>query len=113
VQLSASISLEQLSDIILDVFNFDSRHLYYFSYTDFTGRQRQFSHSYFDEGPWVYNKQIGDMSLKLGQTITFIYDRGDAWQFNIVLESIQPTDNLTHPILLKSQGQAPEQYPEW
>ncbi|MDM8532382.1 hypothetical protein QUF63_14500 [Anaerolineales bacterium HSG25] len=112
VQLSARMTLEMLSDVILTAFDFDNDHIYYFTYTDDAGRRREVRHPDFDDGPWVSDIRIGDVPFKEGKAITFRYDLGRRWEFNIVLESIGPTDlYLTTPEILEIQGNAPEQYP--
>ena len=113
VQLLAQMDLDALSDIILSVFDFDNNHLYYFTYNDHVGRQRAVNHPDFDEGPWTDEIEIGNLSLKLGQTMTFMYDMGSSWRFKIRLEAIEPPIDLIVPILLDSYGQAPERYPEY
>ena len=56
--------------------------------------------------------QIGDMEFQAGSHMTYRYDFGDNWQFNVVVEEIKPVDKKLKKIkLLESRGDAPEQYP--
>ena len=43
--------------------------------------------------------------------MTFLFDFGDNWQFDLILEEIKaPEPNSKKPKLLASHGKAPEQY---
>ncbi len=44
----------------------------------------------------------------------WFFDFGDNWEFNVLLERIDPVDlNLKKPKVLEKKGEAPEQYPMW
>lgn len=43
-----------------------------------------------------------------------IDDFGDNWEFDVILERIEPFDkNLKRPKIIKAQGKPPEQYRHW
>ncbi len=46
--------------------------------------------------------------------MTFLYDFGDNWMFKIQLEQVDPGNSkMKNPVVLESQGDAPEQYEYW
>ena len=58
--------------------------------------------------------QVGDLGLKPGEAMTYSYDFGDNWEFEVLLERIEPVDpKIGAPKVVESQGEAPEQYPSW
>jgi len=57
---------------------------------------------------------IGDLPLQPNATMAYLYDFGNNWEFQVTLERIDPPDDaLKQPIILETQGKAPEQYPSW
>lgn len=46
--------------------------------------------------------------------MTYLYDFGDQWEFDVVLERVDPAAAATaEPIILDGRSEAPEQYPSW
>ena len=108
--------LEFLSYAILNAFNFDSDHLYEFRYKDRFGMDCRISHAYIEEPPCVDEVLVQETLLQPGAAMTFVYDFGDNWQFNVLLERIAPVNPiLEKPTVLEKHGEAPEQYDyaEW
>jgi hypothetical protein len=65
-------------------------------------------------GPSTEAVKVGDLPLKPGNTMTFLFDFGDNWEFFITLEEIQPgKPKRNSNKILERKGQAPEQYPDW
>lgn len=107
-------SLEQFSSSILDAFEFDYDHLYQFTYKNRYGVSAHVNHPYMDEAPFADEVQVGDLELKPGEAMTYSYDFGDNWEFEVLLERIEPVDpKIGAPKVVESQGEAPEQYPSW
>ncbi len=114
IAMPASASLGTLADAILDAVNFDSDHLYAFTYRDRFGAFRHAYHWYMDEGPSARDVQVGELPLREGGGMTFLFDFGDSWEFDLVLERSDPVDpGITDPKLGEEHGEAPEQYPSW
>jgi hypothetical protein len=44
--------------------------------------------------------------------MTFLYDFGDWWEFQVTVEEIEPAAEARGPALLDGRGSAPEQYPD-
>lgn len=118
INIDSSSALDDLCCFILDCFDFDYDHLYMVSLKDRTGRKISYhgcpDMSYAEE-PTTEDVKIGELYLKPGSKMEYIYDFGDYWEFEITLDSISPkkgNKKLKHPELIKAVGKAPNQY-EW
>lgn len=112
--ISAEASLDILARGIVDAFDFwDHSHLYEFKYRNRFGAMQGVHHPYMDEGPWTSQVRVGDVPLGLGQTMTYVFDFGDWWEFDVTLEAIDTDMEIDGPKVLESQGEPPEQYPSW
>jgi hypothetical protein len=105
--------LENLSDSILEAFEFDYDHLDQFTYKTRFGTYKNVNHPFMeDEPPWTDEVLIGKIELKPGTSMRYLYDFGDNWLFDVKLERIDPPDpKVKKPVILESHGEAPEQYP--
>lgn len=113
ISISTEDVLESLANIILEAFEFDYDHLYRFIYKDRFGRTMNINHPYTEEDPLASEVKIGELSLKLGETMIYNYDFGDNWEFGVLLEAIEAFDpNLSEPKIIDSQGKSPDQYPD-
>jgi hypothetical protein len=55
---------------------------------------------------------LRDWQINIGDRITYIFDFGDWWKFNVVLESIEePDPKLKKPKVIEQKGKSPAQYP--
>ena len=113
IALPADASLEDLAWAILSSVNFDDDHLYQFSYQNRFGTIERVNHSYMDEGPYTGERRIGDLPLRIGQAMVFLFDFGDNWEFGVTLEEVDETKTLAQPVVLESKGVAPPQYRSW
>jgi hypothetical protein len=106
--------MDTLAQVILDSVQFDSDHLYLFSYENRYGVQEELHHEYMDEGPWADEMQVGKVPLRIGQTMTFLFDFGDNGKFDVTLERIDPPGKKKKKaLILEEHGEPPEQYPGW
>jgi hypothetical protein len=109
--VSGEATLDDLAAAILNAYRFDHDHLYYFAFETRQGTIRRYNHPYMDEGPWASEVRLGDLPLRLGQTLEFLYDFGDQWEFAVNLERITPVGDAPHePQVIESKGRAPKQY---
>ncbi|MCA1993122.1 MAG: plasmid pRiA4b ORF-3 family protein [Coleofasciculus sp. S288] len=114
IAIPAKLTFEHLSSIILKSVNFDNDHLYCFSYKNHFGWTVQINHPYLEEPPFTTEICIGDLGLKEGKSITYVFDFGDNWEFNVQLERIEPANpKIKNPKILETYGESPEQYPAW
>ena len=114
IAIPADLNLDSLSGSILDAFDFDSDHLYEFSYKDRFGIKATVNHPYTEEPPSTDEVCIGDLPLKPGDNMVFRFDFGDNWKFQVLLEQIDPPNaKIKKPKMLESHGRAPKQYSGW
>jgi hypothetical protein len=63
--------------------------------------------------PFASELRIGDVPLRVSQTMTFLFDFGDNWEFDVTLEQVDPEQVREEPRILERHGKAPDQYPGW
>lgn len=98
----------------LDSVEFDCDHLYQFTYKNRFGRITNVNHPALNEPPFVEQVRVGDLPLEPGANMTYVFDFGDWWEFNVQLEEIKPLDGkIEQPKVLKKSGKSPQQYPDW
>jgi hypothetical protein len=69
------------------------------------------NHPTSENGPYVDEVNIGNLELHEGQRILYLFDYGDSWEFNIVLEKIDSNGRLPlNPKIVEKNGKAPKQY---
>jgi hypothetical protein len=117
IALHASDTVDDLVAWILKSVDFDSDHLYELRCPDRFGRTLRILHPYMEEdgeGPSGADVRLGELPLEPEQSMTLVYDFGDNWQFDVKLETIEPSvAKIKAPRILESHGTAPEQYPSW
>jgi Plasmid pRiA4b ORF-3-like protein len=111
IAIPAKRQLSWLANTIIDAFDFDSDHLYEFSYKDRFGRTLKISHPYLETPPFADQVKIGDLALEPGAKMTYLYDFGDNWKFDVQLEAINPPDSkFKKAKIIEIHGDAPQQY---
>lgn len=113
IAIPANHTLEWLATAILKAFRFDDDHLYLFSYQNRFGALEEVHHPSMDEGPWTDDLRVGAVPLRVGQAMTFLFDFGDNWEFEVILESVDPERAVKKPVILEKHGKPPKQYPRW
>jgi hypothetical protein len=113
IAMPSDATLDDLADWILDSVEFDSDHLFEFTYRDRLGAECTIHHPEMDEGPWADELKVGELPLEPGQTMTFLFDFGDSWTFTVKLERVEPRGTRKRPRILERHGKAPPQYPNW
>jgi hypothetical protein len=114
IAIPGALPLEDLAETIIGAFQFTYDHLYQFSYRNRFGVETHANHLYMDDGPWASEVRVGDIPLQEGQSMTYLYDFGDRWEFDVTLERVDPPDRaMKEPAILDARGEAPEQYPSW
>lgn len=112
LQFPKTRTLEELADVILQVFNFDNDHAHAF----FMDNRVWSDDAYYltavdldEEFPHTedYNLEV----LSLRQKFKFLFDFGDSWEFDCqVLREVSDDGEI---YVIRSVGQPPEQYPEY
>jgi hypothetical protein len=110
IAIPADQTLDALASAILNAVRFSHDHLYAFSYRNRLGTLERAYHPYMDEGPWATEVRIGDVPLPVGQTMTYLYDFGDRWRFDVTLERVDPGLAVEGPVVLEQHGEPPPQY---
>jgi hypothetical protein len=108
-------SLEELAESILSAFNFDNDHLYEFIYKNRYGITERIVHPYVENDELCTTDcAVSGLPFYKGMELTFHFDFGDDWRFQLVVESIASKDvSCTAPTVIEQQGNPPEQYPDW
>lgn len=113
VAIPGTILLEDLSNLILDAFNFfDTLHLYRYSYENRYGNTIKIDHpELLSENLTTDKVRLGDIPLFSGMNIWFLFDFGEQWYFKLHLEKITSKDIKTDKAInIEKHGVAPEQY---
>jgi hypothetical protein len=113
IAIDAQEPLDVLAGAILNAYAFDHDHLYEFRYRNRFGADESAHHPYMDQGPWTSDMRVGDVPLPVGQSMTYVFDFGDWWEFEVTLEEIEPAGEGADPAVVDQAGEAPEQYPSW
>ena len=105
-------SLEELAGSILSAFKFDNDHLYEFVYKNRYGITERVVHPYMNNDERFTNDYVVDeLPLHNGMELTFHFDFGDDWRFQLVVESIASNNSgYSEPTVIEQKGSPPEQY---
>lgn len=111
IAIPADQTLDALAYAILNAVDFDHDHLYEFKYQNRFGVLERVNHPYMDdEGPWTDEVLVGHMPLRVGQTMTYVFDFGDWWEFGVTLERVDLDMVIEEPVVLEKHGEPPVQY---
>jgi len=113
IAISSDMTLWDLSQLILQSVDFDSDHLDLFAYKNRLGLTLQAFHPYLERSPSTDETKIVDLPLEVGSVMEYLFDFGDNWEFQLLLEEIKPEVRILYGEMIGSQGKAPEQYPDW
>ena len=113
IETAARHTLEDLHWAIQDAFDFQDDHLYSFFMDGILWSEERFACPEEDEGPYSNEVRIGELSLYKGQRILYLFDYGDMWRFDVVLEGIYNDRALPFkPMVIEKHGQSYVQYYE-
>jgi uncharacterized protein YtpQ (UPF0354 family) len=117
IKLTGDNTLDDLSELINDAFDFDNDHLYSFSFNrkEILGEdsyQPYIEDSFFDNTHNSSDIPIQDIITKEKQKVYYLFDFGDSWHFDILVQKIEETDEHIDGEILKSVGIL-NQYPDW
>jgi hypothetical protein len=117
-------TLDHLHEAIFVAFEReDDEHLYSFSFPgrDARGRARragtkEFLHPYAVTKPEDHDAAettLADLCLRPGQEFRYVFDFGDSWEHDIVVESVSgEAGRLRYPRITEERGKSPPQYPD-
>lgn len=114
IEICSEMTLEDLTDTILAAFDFDKDHLYSYYYKNRFGYTAEINSPNSYEEPHTIEKLIGEIQIPTGSSMKFLYDFGDNWEFEVLLEKINPLDKkIKSPRIIEEHGEPPLQYPDW
>ena len=118
-EVPSAKNLYDLAGAIVRVFGFDFDHAFGF-YSKLAGhvfdspvKYELFSDMGESSARSVKRTRIIDAFPAIGTKMTFLFDYGDNWQFQIeLIGQSRKEPRVRYPRLLKAIGEAPEQYPD-
>ncbi len=116
IQIDSRYDLDELCREILDAFDFDYDHLYGVTYRNNYGEKITYNGAPdidYAEEPTTEDILIGELKIEKGSKLEFVYDYGDNWEFNLIVEDITIFDEKQDYIeskVIATKGEAPEQY---
>ena len=105
--------LDELASVILDAFGFDNDHLYLFDFISMSGIELRYVHPAADEENFTDEIQLCELPLPIQSSMSFVFDFGQWWKFEVLLEKINGDYELDFSEIISSEGVAPDQYPDW
>ena len=114
IQISANATLYKLHQAILKAFEFedDHEHAFFMDNHVWSSADAYFS-SKAEVGDRLTKKYtLKKLKLAKGQKFKYVFDFGDEWEFQCkVLRELE--EDAKTPLVIRSVGESPEQYPEW
>ena len=114
IQISANATLYKLHQAILKAFEFeyDHEHAFFMDNHVWSPADAYFS-SKAEVGDRLTKKYtLKKLKLAKGQKFKYVFDFGDEWEFQCkVLRELE--EDTKTPLVIRSVGESPEQYPEW
>lgn len=104
---------DELAQAIIGAVGFYNDHLYGFTLTNRFGNTFEIGHPYLEDMFSTAEILLEDANLRIGSKMEFLFDYGDNWEFELILEDINPDEVGKATRILETKGEAPEQYPEW
>ncbi len=113
IAIPAKMTLNRLSDKILEAYEFaHDNHLHRFTCINRHGSDVHINDPELRQGTLLTSEfLIGDLPLRPGELMIYLFDFGDRWKFEVELEKIDPdAPEMKEPAVIKSNGETPVQY---
>jgi hypothetical protein len=113
IDITSEVNFQGLASTILELFDFDNDHLYEFKFLNSFAQQASIVHpdiSLDDGFAWADEFYLKKLPLEEENSFKFIFDFGDSWEFDILIEKIIEGKTIDDFKLIKSVGKAPKQY---
>lgn len=114
IQISQKASLFRLHEAILEAFEFEDDHAHAFFMDNRIWSQYDAYYSMKMDGDerLTKSRKLENLDLKKGSQFKYVFDFGDEWRFQCkVLRELEEDTKI--PLVIRSVGESPEQYPEW
>lgn len=112
LEIDGNRTFADLSDAILDAFDFDHSHLYMFSRSRKPYDPNGIYHPMSEGDTLADEVRLQDVKLVVRNKYLYLYDFGDEWMFYVTVTGIRETDQEIPVTMLQSQGDLC-QYPDW
>jgi len=113
IAIVSQADLDGLAAAILDAFGFDNDHLYYFKFLSTQGVLKEYYHPASMDSELVTDEvNLAELPLPVKSNMEFVFDFGDWWEFEVLLEKIVVDYKLDYCEIVDSKGEPPEQYPD-
>lgn len=112
MEIDGDRTFADLSDAILDMFEFDHSHLYMFSQSRKLYDPKGIYHPMADGHISADEVCLRDAKLVVRNKYLYLYDFGDEWMFYITVIRIRETNQETPVTTIESKGDLC-QYPDW
>ena len=113
IAIASKDTFEDLHLIIQEAFDFDNDHLYAFYPSGKLYSGVSINSPWGQELPFADEIKLSDFELLKGESMLYLFDFGDHWEFSIELNDMNNEKPLKKPKIIESKGEAPEQYPDW
>jgi hypothetical protein len=115
IAVPGTTDLDELAGSILSAFEFDNDHLYEFIYINRNRITERVKHPYMQSSELCTDECVGgELPLHKGMALTFHFDFGDDWRFQLVVESISSENfSYSEPTVIERHGEPVKQYRDW
>ena len=116
LRISESVTLEELSDEILEAFDFvnDHAHAFFMNNRPWTIDNCYYAEFVDEDGEYRHtcNYTLKKAKLHVDQKFVYVFDFGDDWEFHcrVLKISDEPTEI---PEVIRSKGEPPKQNAPW
>lgn len=114
IQIASSATLYRLHKAILEAYQFDDDHQHaFFMDNRVWSHEAAFFSTKTERGEKTTRQiRLEKLGLKPGDRFKYLFDFGDEWRFQCrVLRQLE--ENAAEPVIVRSVGDAPEQYPDY
>lgn len=113
IAIDGSQPFDELAQAIIGAVGFYNDHLYGFTLKSRFGSTFEIGHPYMEDMFSSTEILLEQVNLRIGSKIEFLFDYGDNWEFELILESINSDEVGKVTRILETKGEAPEQYPNY
>ncbi|HRW11250.1 MAG TPA: hypothetical protein P5121_39395 [Caldilineaceae bacterium] len=111
IAIPATLTLDDLTHVIMDAFAFDHEHLSEYIYRSRAGVEQRIRSMTDGEEIETDMVRVGDLPLQPGASMVLHYDLLYDWLFALSLEQIEPAEGtIRKPAVIEQHGTAPDQY---
>lgn len=111
IAIPGDMTLEEMSEAILEAFSFEIDHRHVFRYRNRFGIFEEVKHPYADGLLSTDEVTIGELPISPGSMLKCRFDFGEFCYFEVRLEKIESMNpEIREPVVMDGRGEAPPQY---